>query len=115
MWILERTYRADRTTGVFHAHHALLFETLELPWRENLLRVSCIPEGDYTVLRDRSGRHKWFRILDAEVAPRSAIEFHGASSVGDLLGCVGFLDPATALIVLAAQSPAGERLRITCK
>lgn len=108
MIVLNRIYTPTETPGVWHAYHGLSFDTLELPWRENRPNVSCIPEGIYRIERDHTGRHKWFRVKD--VPGRTAIELHGASSVADLKGCVGFLKPEVALPALVAMMPAGDWL-----
>ena len=116
MWVLRRTYEPDQTSGVFYAHNNIEFKVLELPYRDNLPNVSCINEGEYDVYRDYDGRHKWFRLRPADLnllSPgRKDIEFHGAGSVADLRGCIGFLDPRTALPVLASQVQTYEKLWI---
>lgn len=61
--------------------------TLELPWRDNASRISCIPEGIYRVCTrktDKFGLH--YHIQD--VPGREWILFHPASYVRQLLGCI---------------------------
>lgn len=60
--------------------------TLERPWLDNKPYVSCIPEGEYIVRRDHTGRHRYHAIDD--VAGRSDIEIHPANRVEQLLGCI---------------------------
>lgn len=56
--------------------------TLELPWRNNRRRVSCIPEGRYRVEWSRSGRFgEVYRVLD--VPGRSGILIHPGNWAGD--------------------------------
>jgi len=61
--------------------------TLELPDKRNQKRISCIPEGIYTVVKRWSktyGDH--FHITDVE--GRSYILVHNANFVRQLLGCI---------------------------
>lgn len=61
--------------------------TLELPWRENQRRVSCIPEGTYEVVRRESrkfGEH--FHILN--VPERDFILIHSGNFHYQIQGCI---------------------------
>lgn len=61
--------------------------TLELPWRDNKNSISCIPEGEYQVVKRTSpkfGRH--FHILG--VPGRSYILIHQGNYHSDIRGCV---------------------------
>ena len=61
--------------------------TLELPDRDNQLRISCIPEGEYWVEKRNSPKYgDHFHILD--VPNRSYILIHNANYVRQLLGCI---------------------------
>ena len=61
--------------------------TLELPDRDNQLRISCIPEGTYEVTRRNSAKYgSHFHILD--VPDRSLILIHNANYARQLLGCI---------------------------
>ena len=71
------------------------YHTLELPWRNNRVSVSCIPEGVYPLALRRSGvverttggqyRHGWEvqGVLD-----RTYIMIHPANTIDDLEGCI---------------------------
>jgi len=48
---------------------------------------SCIPEGEYTIVRDRTGKFRYFRVLD--VPNRTNVEMHPCNSIDDLLACIG--------------------------
>jgi hypothetical protein len=69
--------------------------SLELPWRDNVPRISAIPPGDYSVLWVRSPSKGWCYAL-ANVPGRSGILIHSANLAGDvergwqtqLLGCI---------------------------
>lgn len=74
--------------GVFLWDGTPRFVTLELPWKDNHPRESCIPALTYLCKRINSPKHgETFEITG--VPGRSFIEFHGASTIADLLGCVG--------------------------
>lgn len=61
--------------------------TLELPDKDNQKRISCIPEGLYTVVKRHSPKYKdHFHILD--VPNRDYILIHPANYVRQLLGCI---------------------------
>lgn len=71
-------------------------KTLELPWRDNKVGESCIPEGFYDVVPRTSKKYKdHLHVLDVE--GRSLILIHPANFVGsknprtgrsDLKGCI---------------------------
>ena len=63
------------------------FCTLELPWKDNKRRISCIPEGEYEVIKHVSpkfGNCLWVQ----DVPERSEILFHAGSFYTNTLGCV---------------------------
>lgn len=61
--------------------------TLELPWKNNERRISCIPEGRYKVRKRWSQRFRnHFHILD--VPNRDHILIHHGNFVRDVLGCI---------------------------
>lgn len=62
-------------------------DTLELPWKNNNTQVSCIPLGEYVVVKKWSqkfGNH--LHILD--VPGRTWILIHAGNYHTDILGCV---------------------------
>jgi len=62
-------------------------KTLELPWKDNLQRVSCIPANTYTVKKHNSpkfGLCFWIQ----NVPGRSEILIHRGNFYFDILGCV---------------------------
>lgn len=89
---LLRTYHSTHTAGALIALDArgnLLFHcvTLELPWRDNLKGLSCIPEGIYTVRHRKSAKHgDHYQVCD--VPARDLILFHPGNYVYQLLGCI---------------------------
>jgi len=63
------------------------FRTLELAWKNNKKKVSCIPIGDYKVVKRwsrRFGHH--FHILDVD--NRDYILIHRGNFYSDILGCI---------------------------
>jgi hypothetical protein len=61
--------------------------TLELPWRDNRPRESCIPTGEYVCRRVKSPRFgDTFEV--AGVPGRSHILFHAGNWITDSLGCI---------------------------
>lgn len=80
-----------QTNGVLYVEkdNKILFEcfTLELPWKDNKRRVSCIPVGTYNAVKHRSpkfGNSVWIK----DVPNRSEILIHPANYVRQLLGCI---------------------------
>lgn len=97
-YILDRIkYDTTQTKGILYDYDNIeLCKTLELPWLNNQRRISCIPEGEYTVIKRYSQKYKHhFHILDVE--ERSWILIHQGNFAGslnpktgksDILGCV---------------------------
>lgn len=56
--------------------------SMELPWRNNQNRLSCIPKGSYTVVIRNSPKFGWtFHVTNVE--GRSYILFHSGNYAGD--------------------------------
>lgn len=83
---LKRVYQADRTTGALTGPEGFISTTLERPWKDNKVGVSCIPEGTYTARRDKVGRFTWFAV--DKVTGRTNIEFHLGSLPEHSEGCI---------------------------
>jgi len=90
---IQRIQKAvEQSLGIFTIYDDKDFpfwecRTLELPDKGNERRVSCIPEGEYEVIKrwsEKYGDH--FHILD--VPNRDYILIHNANYVDQLLGCV---------------------------
>ena len=86
--VLTRTYFPEGTNGKLECEGRLICNTIELPWRNNERRVSCIPEGDYFIEKRYSLKFKWhLHVLDVE--NRSLILFHPANNaLKELNGCI---------------------------
>ncbi|MBP0905009.1 DUF5675 family protein [Mariniflexile gromovii] len=86
--VLTRTYFPDGTNGKLECEGKLICNTIELPWKNNEKRVSCIPEGKYFIRKRYSQKFKWhLEIID--VQNRSYILFHPANNaLKELNGCI---------------------------
>lgn len=85
---LTRTYFPNGTNGKLECKGKSICNTIELPWRENETRVSCIPEGKYFIKKRYSQKFQWhLEVLD--VKNRSLILFHPANNaLQQLNGCI---------------------------
>ena len=84
---LMRSYLPDRTVGKLTVHHDnLTLMTLELQDKNNQVNISCIPTGNYRCVRDKSGKHQFYKITN--VKGRTDIEIHIANKPEDLMGCM---------------------------
>ena len=91
---LTRTYFPNGTNGKLECKGKSICNTIELPWRENETRVSCIPEGKYFIKKRYSQKFQWhLEVLD--VKNRSLILFHPANNA--LLELNGCIAPVTKL------------------
>lgn len=86
MLILKRKYFEDRTEGSIFLPDGIEISTLERPWKANQQNISCIPEGEYIVVRDHSGKFTYFAVTNVE--GRTNIEMHPANRVEELNGCI---------------------------
>ena len=85
---LTRTYFPEGTNGRLECEGRFISYTIELPWKKNEKRVSCIPEGKYFIKKRYSNKFKWhLEIVD--VSNRSLILFHPANyALNELNGCI---------------------------
>jgi len=93
---LRRRYNPDGTFGQMTLEDGSVFATVERPWLNNQVGISCIPEGIYTlVMRDsevinRTTHGKYLRGWNvANVPNRSFIMIHIANFPRDVQGCIG--------------------------
>lgn len=88
---LERVYLETETLGsLYGPDGTLLAKTMELPWKENQRSISCIPEGNYDMIKQppKEGRpYSYFRLPN--VPGRTGILMHRITYVKDLKGCIG--------------------------
>ena len=85
---LTRTYFPDGTNGKLECEGKLICRTIELPWKNNETKVSCIPEWKYFIRKRYSNRFKWHLEI-INVKNRSLILFHPANNAQqELNGCI---------------------------
>ena len=86
--VLTRTYFPEGTNGKLECEGKLISNTIELPWKMNETKVSCIPEGKYFIKKRYSRKFQWhLEVID--VKDRSLILFHPANNaLKELNGCI---------------------------
>lgn len=88
--VLSRRYLNNETLGtlvIFNGEELLVtLRSLELPWRDNLNNISCIPEGTYDCEKVVSPNHG-LCVLLKDVPNRTAILIHAGNfaASGDAL------------------------------
>lgn len=86
--ILSRTYFLNGTNGKLEHEGKLICHTIELPWKDNKPKISCIPEGEYFITKRYSRKFGWHLEL-LQVHNRSLILFHPANNAQrELQGCI---------------------------
>jgi len=92
--VLKRTYYPGGTNGELFLFGIRVCYTIELPWKDNRRRISCIPEGKYELQKrytQRFGHH--FLLLN--VPGRDYILLHAANdAMKEMFGCIA---PVSAL------------------
>lgn len=92
---LRRIYGEQGTNGTLYYRGKKICYTIELPWRNNIQRLSCIPGGIYKLHKRNYTRHGE-QIGFSTVLNREAILIHAANDAQrDLQGCIA---PVTTLI-----------------
>lgn len=85
---LIRTYFSEGTNGILLHNGAGICSTIELPWKNNEPRISCIPEGKYRLVKRYSPHHQWHLELK-DVPGRQLILIHPANdAIHELEGCI---------------------------
>jgi len=78
----------EYTAGVILVHDRPICVAIERPWLDNKRRVSCIPEGIYS-LNLKHHSPKFGKCWHVQGVPdRDHILFHVANRVSELLGCI---------------------------
>nr|AKH47372.1 hypothetical protein Desal_1848 [uncultured marine virus] len=90
--IVRVSYLQRGTVGqILDATGLVICGSLERPWLDNRVDVSCIPTGLYTMKIDtrRPGTDKECLVWELlDVPGRSQVQFHIANRVSQLKGCV---------------------------
>lgn len=85
---LERTYFLEGINGTLTCEGKLICLTIELPWKNNERKVSCVPEGKYTITKRYSKKYGWHLELK-DVKYRRLILMHPANNaIKELQGCI---------------------------
>ena len=111
--ILNRTYFPDGTNGSIQMvnNPNVICYTIELPWKNNLHGVSCIPEKRYEVKMRFTEKRQWHMILQV-VEGRSLILIHPANdAILELKGCIAPVTTITGEGKGSASRLAFEKLR----
>ncbi len=92
--LLQRKYGAQGTNGTITYQGEEICHTIELPDRNNIPRISCIPIGQYKLEKRRYAKHGE-QIGIPHVLGREAILIHAANNaLRELQGCIA---PVTTL------------------
>ncbi|MDP9955172.1 hypothetical protein J2X97_000809 [Epilithonimonas hungarica] len=86
--VLKRQYLPSGTNGILSFDGHKICKTIELPWRDNQRKISCIPEGTYRLKKRFSPKFKW-HLEVMNVQNRDLILFHPANNaLKELNGCI---------------------------
>jgi len=93
---LVRTYYPNGTNGEILFNGARVCSSIELAWRNNQNKISCIPEGKYELRKRHTADRGWHLIL-ANVPGRELILIHAANDANkELQGCIAPVSILTA-------------------
>jgi len=85
---LIRTYHLAGTNGKILLQDHLMMYSIELPWKDNRARGSCIPEGRYELAKRWSPKFDRHLLL-MNVPGRKLILIHPANNaLQELKGCI---------------------------
>ena len=85
---LTRLYFDTGTNGSFFYNGRIIAYSIELPWKDNHARVSCIPEGRYELTKRFNHQFGW-HLQIMNVRQRTGILIHPANdALQELKGCI---------------------------
>lgn len=87
LFLRRMSYNPDSTLGTLTLGDIKLL-TLELPDKDNLPNVSCIPEGRYSWFKRVSPSRKKEIIELADVPGRTFIQIHEGNFTHQIAGCI---------------------------
>jgi len=109
-FLLKRTYHRSGTNGALWYDGSLVCHTIELPWKDNEVNVSCIPEGSY-LLEKRITHERGFHLILKSIPGRSWILIHPANdAITELEGCIAPVSELTGIGKGIRSREALERL-----
>lgn len=85
---LIRKYFEKGVNGVLIFEGVELCKTIELPWRKNLPRISCIPEGIYDVRKRYSPKFRWHFEIRGVVGRQNILIHPANDALKELKGCI---------------------------
>lgn len=105
---LTRTYFPNGTNGEILHNGKRVCSSIELPWKNNQRRISCIPEGKYELTKRYSQRFGWHLLVN-NVVNRSYILIHAYNdALKESKGCI-------APVTLCTGEGKGNNSRISLK
>ncbi|WP_447768519.1 DUF5675 family protein [Sphingobacterium faecium] len=85
---LQRIYGVQGTNGTITFQDEKICHCIELPWRNNITQISCIPAGKYRLEKRKFKKHGE-QIAIPAVIGREAILIHAANNaLKELQGCI---------------------------
>ena len=85
--LLRRELTEKSTSGLIFGPSGMQLYSLELPWRNNQFRISCIPEGIYPCKWHFSPKFGWTYLV-TKTEPRTQILFHAGNYPSNTWGCI---------------------------
>lgn len=86
--LLMRRWPTDKSTGgLVTGPSGMQLYSLELPWKNNQFRISCIPEGEYRCVWHLSPKFGWTYLVTG-TEPRTQILFHAGNYPKNTWGCI---------------------------
>ena len=89
--IIRDTFTDVSTLGQLFLNGERFCDTLELPWKDNQRRISCIPEGEYKVrirVARESASRDYVHLLVQDVPNRDFVLIHRGNKASHSKGCV---------------------------
>jgi len=86
--LVRRTeFTGEHTCGLFYIDGVITGFTIEPPWKNNAIFVSCIPPGDY-ILRPGTSPRVGECLRVENVPHREGILFHAGNFASETHGCI---------------------------
>jgi hypothetical protein len=89
--LIRDTFSENSILGELFVNGERMCDTLELPFKDNQPRISCIPAGQYPVrirVARESASRDYVHLLVQDVKDRSYILFHRGNTAKDTRGCI---------------------------
>ncbi len=86
--LIRYNYADTATQGVILLNGKYICDTLELPWKDNVQFISCIPDGIYPIQWTYQKHDVGDCYEIGEVKDREGILMHPANLISELQGCI---------------------------